>query len=260
MTEQLTSGTWVVTGGSRGIGAAIAIAAARAGGRVAVLGRSTDQLDAVAATITADGGVAAAIRCDVADPDSVRSAIATAETELGPCDVLVNNAGIAPSAPLAKTSNDMWERTMAVNLHGTYYATRAVLGGMIERGRGRVINIASVAGKTGFPYTVAYCASKHAVIGLTRALAQEVATHGITVNAVCPGWVDTDMVATAVNNIAGKTKLTEEQARASLMARSPQQRMMTAEEVAGLVVYLSRHAARGINGQAINIDGGDLPV
>jgi NAD(P)-dependent dehydrogenase (short-subunit alcohol dehydrogenase family) len=171
-------------------------------------------------------------------------------------DILVNNAGIAESAPFHKTSDERWRRILSINLDGTFYCTRAALPAMLERGWGRIINVASIAGKMGAPYIAAYNASKHGVLGLTRSLAMEVAAKGITVNAICPGYTETDMAAGAVQNIVAKTGQTEAEAREILNRMSPQNRMVTVEEVAALALLLASDAGRGINGQAINVDGG----
>jgi NAD(P)-dependent dehydrogenase (short-subunit alcohol dehydrogenase family) len=168
----------------------------------------------------------------------------------------VNGAGDAVSAPFAKTDLDLWERLLRINLTSAFLMTREVLPGMTARGWGRVVNVASVAGLTGAAYISAYTAAKHGLVGLTRALSQEVARKGVTVNAVCPGYVETAMTDRSVANIVEKTGMSPEDARANLSARSPQGRMMTPGEVAGLVLYLATDEARGINGQAIALDGG----
>ncbi len=173
-------------------------------------------------------------------------------------DILVNNAGIADSAPLVKTSDELWQRLLGVNLTGTFLCTRAALPAMLQRGWGRVINIASIAGKTGAPYISAYTASKHGVLGLTRSVALEVATKGITVNAICPGYVETEMAEQAISNITSKTGKSEQEARDVLNRMSPQNRLVTPEEVAALALLLASEEGRGINGQAINVDGGSV--
>lgn len=243
--------TAVITGGGSGIGAAAARRLAAAGASVVLVGRRKDRLDAVAKEI---GALARTAVCDVASS----AAVAALAREVGVCDVLVNNAGIAKSAPLAKTDDALWNEILAINLTGTFLCTRAFLPGMAERGWGRVVNVASIAGKAGMQYTSAYCASKHGVLGLTRAVALECARKGVTVNAVCPGWVDTEMTDTSVANISGKTKMSAAEARAFLASQSPQNRLMTSEEIAGLIAYLCGPDAAGITGQAINVDGGQL--
>jgi NAD(P)-dependent dehydrogenase (short-subunit alcohol dehydrogenase family) len=185
----------LVTGGGRGIGRAIALAFAREGARIAVAARTAAQVEQVATEI-GDGAISAI--CDVSDPQSVTRMFTDVQDRLGAVDILVNNAGIAESATLVTTSDDLWARHLAINLSGTFYCTRAALPAMLEKKWGRVINVASIAGKTGAPYIAAYSASKHGVMGLTRSVALEVATSGITVNAICPGYVDTDMVTRVV--------------------------------------------------------------
>jgi NAD(P)-dependent dehydrogenase (short-subunit alcohol dehydrogenase family) len=173
-------------------------------------------------------------------------------------DILVNNAGIAESAPVHKTDDELWQRHLAINLTGSFYCIRAALPHMLERSWGRIINIASVAGKTGAPYIAAYSASKHGLIGLTRSVAMEVATKGITVNAICPGYVDTDMTNRAIKNIQSKTGRPAAEAEELLKRTNPQNRLVTSEEVAALALLLASDEGRSINGQAINIDGGAL--
>jgi NAD(P)-dependent dehydrogenase (short-subunit alcohol dehydrogenase family) len=173
-------------------------------------------------------------------------------------DILVNNAGIAESAPLLKTTDELWHRHLSINLSGSFYCSRAALPSMLEHGWGRIINIASIAGKTGAPYIAAYAASKHGLLGLTRSVALEVATKGITVNAICPGYVDTEMTARGVKNISSKTGRTPDEALEGIKRMSPQQRLITSEEVAALALLLASEDGRGINGQAINIDGGSV--
>jgi len=173
-------------------------------------------------------------------------------------DILVNNAGIAESAALTKTGDELWQRHLAINLSGSFYCMRAALPQMIERGWGRILNIASIAGKTGAPYIAAYSASKHGVLGLTRSSALEVASKGITVNAICPGYVDTEMTTRGIENIAKKTGLSADQAMESIRKMSPQNRIIEPEEVAALALLLASEEGRGINGQAINVDGGTV--
>jgi len=250
----------LITGGGRGIGRAIALAFAREGAHVALAARTIAQVEAVAGEITeAAGSTALAVVCDVSDVESVKRMFVSVEEnfERGP-DILVNNAGIAESAPLIKTDDELWHRHLAINLSGTFYCTRAALPSMIRRGWGRVINVASIAGKTGAPYIAAYSASKHGVLGLTRSVALEVAAKGITVNAICPGYVDTDMTTHAVENITAKTGHPADQALAAIKRLSPQNRLIMPEEVAALALLLASEAGRGINGQAINVDGGSV--
>jgi NAD(P)-dependent dehydrogenase (short-subunit alcohol dehydrogenase family) len=247
-----------VTGGGRGLGRACALELAERGAHVAVGARTRGEVDVVAKEIAAKGVRSFAVTLDVTSEDSVKAAVAEVEKQLGPIDILLNNAGIAPSAPFEKTDSELWHRVFAVNVDGTYFPMRACLGGMVKRGWGRVINMASVAGKVGYPYVSAYCASKHAVVGLTRAVALEVAKKGVTVNTVCPGYVDTPMTREAVDRIQSKTGMSKEQARGHLESVSPQGRMIGEDEVARLVAFLAEPGQLGINGQAINLDGGGV--
>lgn len=249
-----------ITGGGRGIGSAIALAFAREGADVAVAARTEAQVQTVAATIHDECGVQAIpVVCDVSQPDSVKAAFARVQTESGRSpDILVNNAGIAVSAAFLKTDEELWQRHLGVNLSGTFYCTRAALPSMLERGWGRVINVASIAGKTGAPYIAAYSASKHGVLGLTRSLALEVATKGITVNAICPGYVDTEMTTRGVENITARTGKSADESLELLKRMSPQNRLVTSEEVAAVALLLASDEGRGITGQAINVDGGTV--
>jgi NAD(P)-dependent dehydrogenase (short-subunit alcohol dehydrogenase family) len=248
----------VVTGGGRGIGRAICLALARCGASVAVAGRNEDSNGKVAAEVGALGVGALGVPCDVTNAESVHRAVAAVNGRFGRVDVLVNNAGTAESETLLRTSKEMWDRLIAVNLTGTFLCTRAVLEGMLQRRRGRIINVASTAGKVGYPYVAAYCAAKSGVIGFTRAVAQEVAGAGVTINAVCPGFVDTDLTSRSMRNIVARTGMSDAEARQALENMSPQRRLMAPEEVADLVVALASDAAHGINGQAINLDGGGV--
>jgi len=244
----------LVTGGGRGIGRAIAVALAGAGAAVAVTGRDIGKLDAVRAEIATSGGSALALACDVADSSAVAAAFAQARAALGPIDILVNNAGITASVKFADTDDATWERIMRVNASGPFFCCRAAAPDMIERGAGRIINIASYAALSGIPYSSAYSASKHALLGLTRSLALELARYGITANAICPGWVETDMVQNAVANIVAKTGRSEEAARASILALAGQPRMITPEQVAAVALRLAGPEGAGTNGQAITIE------
>lgn len=246
----------VVTGGGRGIGAATARALAGAGARVVVSARSAEQIEAVRDELTSAGHQAWSIPCDVTDSDQVQILAARSRELVGPVQILVNNAGVAASAPLKDLTLEEWNRLLAVNATAPFLCTRAFMPGMLETGWGRVVNVASIAGKVGAPYISAYCASKHAVVGFTRAVAAEVAAKGVTVNAVCPGYVDTPMTDRSVANISAKTGMTTNEAREHLHATSPQGRLLEPEEVAYLIASLCEPLSMGINGQAIVLDGG----
>ncbi len=246
----------MVTGAGRGIGQAIAAELAARGARVVIASRSEHEISAVAAEIRRAGGDAEAIPCDVTDAEAIERLARAAGERLGRVDILVNNAGIASSAPLHRQSLEEWRRLFAVNVEGTFVASRALLPGMLARGWGRIVNLASVAGRTGAAYIAAYAASKHAVVGLTRALAAEVAHQGVTVNAVCPGYVATPMTEQSIARIVAKTGLSAEAARAKLVESNPQGRLIEPEEVAYAVAMLCDERARGINGQTLGVDGG----
>jgi NAD(P)-dependent dehydrogenase (short-subunit alcohol dehydrogenase family) len=247
----------VVTGGGRGIGAAIAATLAGAGVTVSVLGRDANRL---AAQIEALGGEskAQAVPVDVTDEGSVQAAFDAVRARFGRIDILVNNAGQAESAPLAKTDLALFQKLVAVNLTGTFLCMRAVMAEMTKRGSGRIVNVASTAGLIGYAYVSAYCAAKHGVVGLTRSAALEAAKSGVTVNAVCPGYTETDIVKDAVANIVAKTGKTEAEARAALVARNPQGRMIQPEEVAEAVLWLCLPGAASVTGQAISVSGGEV--
>jgi 3-hydroxybutyrate dehydrogenase len=248
-----------ITGGGRGIGRAIALVLAREGARVFLVARTAIEVERAAHEVNELGGEAAHATCDVSDPASVHTAFASCERAFGRSpDILINNAGIAESAPLSKTDDELWQRLLSVNLSGTFYCTRAALPGMVERGWGRVINIASIAAKVGAPYIAAYAASKHGVLGLTRSVALEVASKGVTVNAVCPGYVETEMMWRGLENITAKTGKSRDEALDAIKRMSPQNRLVTPEEVAALVLLLASDAGRGITGQGINVDGGSV--
>lgn len=243
----------LVTGASRGIGAAIARRLAAARLRVVCAARSESAVRGLAEEIE---GLPVVL--DVTDRAAVDAAVARIADEWGPVDVLVNNAGVSSSAPLARHSDADWDHMLAVNLTGPFRLCRALVPGMVERGWGRVVFVASNAGLTGYPYTTGYCASKHGVVGLMRAMAAELARTGVTVNAVCPGFVETDMARDAMARISATTGRDAEAARAALARLNPQKRLIQPDEVAFVVASLVGHDARGINGQALAIDGGQV--
>jgi NAD(P)-dependent dehydrogenase (short-subunit alcohol dehydrogenase family) len=238
-----------VTGGGSGIGAAIAEALSREGVSVVLMGRNAARLREQAVRI---GGEVQ--RLDVSDEASVEAAFAA----IGPLDILVNNAGQVETSPLKTTTLAAWNRMLQVNLTGTFLCSRAVLDGMSQRGFGRIINVASTAGLKGYAYVAAYCAAKHGVLGLTRAMALELANKGVTVNAVCPGYTETEIVEQAVANIVSKTGRTPEDARALLAASNPQRRLIQPQEVATAVTWLARRESCSITGQAISVSGGEV--
>jgi NAD(P)-dependent dehydrogenase (short-subunit alcohol dehydrogenase family) len=250
----------VVTGGGRGIGSAVAEALATLGAAVTVMGRTREVLERRAAEIAERHGVGAAAEVvDVGDAGAVERAFTAAAARLGPPAILVNNAGVARSAPFLKTDPALWNDMFAVDAAGPFLCTRHVLRCMIEARYGRIVNVASTAGLTGYPYVVAYCAAKHAVIGMTRALAREVATKGVTVNAVCPGYTDTDIVAGTLENITAKTGRTREEALAEIVAHNPQRRLVQPQEVADAVAWLCLPSSAAVTGQSILVAGGELP-
>jgi NAD(P)-dependent dehydrogenase (short-subunit alcohol dehydrogenase family) len=226
---------------------------ARDGYVIAAVGRSEAPLRAVCDELAALEAESLPIVCDVAERDQVHAAAVTAEERLGPIDVLVNNAGVSDSAPFASMDDELWDRMLSVNLTGTYHCMRAIVPGMFERHHGRVINIASVAAKVGFAYTAAYVAAKHGVLGLTRAVATEAAQKGVTVNAICPGWIDTEMTDRSVARIASKTGKSPDAARQALERMNPQFRLIQPEEVASIAAFLASPEADGINGQDFDI-------
>jgi NAD(P)-dependent dehydrogenase (short-subunit alcohol dehydrogenase family) len=246
----------LVTGAARGIGAAIVRVLVADGACVTLLGRSRDALQQLADELP--GGSHGVVVADVGDTLQVQAAFDEARAARGPLAILVNNAGQAESAPFAKTSPELWQRMLAVNLTGTFLCAQAALPDMLQAGRGRIVNIASTAGQKGYAYVSAYVAAKHGVIGLTRSLALELATKGVTVNAVCPGYTETDILRDSIANVMAKTGRSEAQARAEFAAGNPQRRMVQPEEVADAVRWLCSDAAAAITGQSISVSGGEV--
>jgi NAD(P)-dependent dehydrogenase (short-subunit alcohol dehydrogenase family) len=247
----------VVTGASRGIGAAIAAALSADGARVSLLGRDEARLSQMSDQLGGPGH-ALPFQVDVADVDSVHNAFAAARGHFGPVHILINNAGMAGSAKFTETDPPTWNKILAVNLTGTYLCAREAVPDMLTLGFGRIVNIASIAGLRGAAYISAYSTSKHAVIGLTRSLALEYATKGITVNAVCPGYTDTDIVREAIANIRAKTGRSEKEALDALVATNPQRRLISPKEVADSTLWLCKPGTESVTGQSIVIAGGEV--
>lgn len=247
----------LVTGGARGIGLACAQALGAQGAVITLMGRQAAGLQAACEHLAAAGVTAGYVCGDVARQGEVEQAFAAARAARGPLHILVNNAGQAISERFDRTSAELWQQMLQVNLSGVFHCAQAALPDMLQAGWGRVINVASTAGLLGYAYVSAYCAAKHGVVGLTRALAQEVARKGVTVNAVCPGYTETDIVRDAVANIIRKTGLDEAAARARLAQRNPQGRLVQPQEVADTVAWLALPASASVNGQAIAVDGGE---
>lgn len=248
----------VVTGAGRGIGRSIALALAEAGADVAITARTSSEIEQLATQIQAMGRRSFFISCDVTDPEQVQYMANTFLESLGGIDILVNNAGNAGSHKLLNHPDELWHRMLAINLTSVYYVSKAFLPPFIEQKYGRIITVASIASRVGGRYIAAYTAAKHGVLGLTRALATELNPYNITVNALCPGYVDTPMTDDSVSNISARTAMPAEQARAVLEHSSPQNRLMEPEEIAAAAVFLALESSKGITGQAINIDGGGV--
>jgi NAD(P)-dependent dehydrogenase (short-subunit alcohol dehydrogenase family) len=256
--EDLSGRTALVTGGGKGIGRAIALSLAAAGADVAIAGRSKPELEETRDRITRAGRRSEVVICDVTDRAQVDAMFDRVKGALGDPLILVNNAGIAASARLTQTTDEMWDLMLRVNATAAFWCMKAVMPAMLEAKWGRIVNVASVAARAGAPYITAYAASKHALLGLTRSVAAEVAARGITVNAVCPGYVDSEMTDRSAAYISARTGRAEADARKLLENVSPQGRLMTVEEVASLALYLCTEGARGITGQGIVLDGGSL--
>jgi NAD(P)-dependent dehydrogenase (short-subunit alcohol dehydrogenase family) len=250
----------VVTGGGTGIGSAIAVELAAAGMNVSVMGRRITPLQKIADTINTGSEriQCQAIACDVTDEKAVASAFAEATEHFGAVDILVNNAGVAPTAPFHKISLQDWRAVTAVNLDSVFLCTQQVLQNMQTQAWGRVINIASSAAQKGYAYVSAYCAAKHGVLGLTRALALENATKGVTVNAICPGYTDTDIIRESVATIMQKTGRSEDEALLTFTASNPQGRLVKPAEVAASVLWLCADSSAAVTGQAISVSGGEV--
>ena len=257
MTDSFSSRGVVVTGANRGIGQAVALAFLNQGWPVVALARTAGSLEALTELAGPHRGALEGLACDVADGEALQRTCALLQARPRPPAVLVNNAGVSLGAPLERTSRAELERLLAINTVAPYLLCAALVPAMARAGGGRVVNIASLAGLRGIRYTSAYCASKHALVGLTRALAVEWADRGVTINAVCPGWTQTDMLQRAVQAVSEKTRRTEEEARAALLGPVPLGRAVTPEEVAALVLYLASPGAASLTGAALPLDGGE---
>src|SRR5436309_11579407 len=247
--------TAVITGGGRGIGAAVARELAAEGAAVVVAARDLDRVKAVAESIERSGGKARAVRCDVTDPYSVHGLASAGSRQGADIDILINSAGMAYSAPLQKITLEDWQRVFAVNATGTFLCTQAFVPGMLERNQGSVVNVASVAGLAGARYIAAYSAAKHAVIGFTRSVAAELEGTKVTCNAVCPGFVDTEMTKESVARVGAKTGKTPAETLTAMLGSAGQQRLITPDEVAQAVLRLCDPHGQRPNGKAITIAG-----
>ena len=248
----------VVTGGSKGIGKGIAMAFAERGAKVVISARKQADLEAAAGEIKAAGGQVTALVCDVTSQEQIDALVAETLAAYGPVDILVNNAGIAGSHKFLSYPDELWNKIIDINLTGVFRVSRAFAPQMVEKGGGRIIHIASIAGKKADRYMAAYAASKHGVLGLTKAMAVELNPAKITVNAICPGYVDTPMTDATIATMTEKTSLDEAGALKVLESLSPQQRLIDVEEVVEVALMLAGENARGITGQAINVDGGTV--
>jgi 3-hydroxybutyrate dehydrogenase len=248
----------VVTGGGRGVGAAVARLLAADGASVLVAARTSSEVERVAAELRETGANVDSATCDVSDPEAVTRLARHARDAFGRVDILINNAGVATAAPLARTTLEEWNRVIAINATGAFLCMQAFLPEMLERRWGRVVNVASTLALTGYRYTSAYTASKHALLGLTRSAAAETAAHGVTVNAVCPSYLDTQMTEETLARVTAKTGRSREDALQVITSQNPQKRLIAPEEVAATVVYLCSDAAGSVNGAALVIDGGEL--
>jgi NAD(P)-dependent dehydrogenase (short-subunit alcohol dehydrogenase family) len=248
----------LVTGGGRGIGASIARSLAAYGARVSLLGRNAVTLEALAAELKSEDVETFCVAADVSKRGSLDAAFAAARGKFGCIEILINNAGQAVSSPITKRDDALWEALLSVNLSGTYFGIQAALPEMLQKGYGRIVNIASTAGLTGYPYVAAYCAAKHGVIGLTRAVAREVATRNITVNAVCPGYTDTDLAHAAAAKISAVTGRKVEEALQAMTKGNPQGRLIRPDEIANTVAWLCLPGSESVTGQSIVVAGGEL--
>ena len=250
----------LVTGGSGGLGRALAGAFAGAGSRVVIASRSQDRLQATAQQLAGPERALLAIRCDVTDRQQVEALDKSIREKLGPVQILINNAGLARAMSFLEMPDSLWHETLQINLTGVYHCCKVFLPGMLESGWGRIINIASTTAKVGYSHVAAYTASKHGVLGLTRSLALEMARRNVTVNAICPGYLNNQSTRDNARRMAEKTGKSQEDILALFAASAPQNRLFEPDEVASLALFLARETSAGITGQAINIDGGAVMV